>query len=81
MDPVATVIRFTQGGEFEPFEVTVKSPIGSAAIGDPFAGTIETTPSVPSGLTTKLFARRHDFIPIVQLQAALPGGGGGAMAH
>ena len=74
-------MRFTQAVEFEPCELSIVCLTGFAMIGGPLAGTIETTPSVPFGLITKLFARRHDFSAMVQLQAALPGGGGGAMAH
>ena len=74
-------MRFTQAGELEPCESSMVCLTGFAMIGGPLAGTMETTPSVPSGLITKLFARRHDFSAMVQLQAALPGCGGGAMAH
>src|SRR5208282_1508146 len=81
MDPGVTVTRFTQAEEFDPCESSAVRRTGCTMTGSPFAGTIDTMPSVPSGLTTKLLARRHDLTAIVQLQAADPGGGGGATAH
>jgi hypothetical protein len=76
-----TVIRVLQADGLTPPELTVIVFTGSIATVLPFAGTNIGVPKMPTALTGKLLARRHERTLIVQLQAADPGGGAGATTH